>query len=58
MPIIRKIVPIGGSKGITLPASWFEWIKRENGVDINEVLIEVDKVLIISPIIPKKEGVH
>lgn len=57
MPIIRKVIEVGNSKGITLPSSWLEFLERETGVEIIEVAVEVDKVLTIAPIIPKKEVV-
>jgi len=55
MPIIRKVVKVGDSKGITIPKSWLDYIEKENEVEVTEVAIEVDKVLIIKPILPKKE---
>jgi len=54
LPLIRKIVPIGGSRGITLPKSWLELIQREEGMEITEVAVEVDNVLTVKPILPKK----
>jgi hypothetical protein len=54
MPIIRKILPIGGSQAITLPRSWLDWIERETGKRPTEVLIEVNGILKVSPIIEKK----
>ena len=53
MPIIRKIVPIGGSHGITLPSSWLEWIERETGQRPTEVTIEVNGILKVAPVIEK-----
>ena len=55
MPIIRKIIGVGSSKAVTIPKSWLELIERETGFEILEVAVEVDKVLTISPIFPKKE---
>lgn len=55
MPIIRKVVKVGDSKGVTIPKSWLDYIEKENEVEVREVAIEVDKVLIIKPILPKKE---
>jgi antitoxin component of MazEF toxin-antitoxin module len=54
-PIIRKVVAVGDSKGITIPKSWLDFVERECGSTIEEVAIEVDKVLIVSPILPKKK---
>jgi antitoxin component of MazEF toxin-antitoxin module len=55
MPIIRKIITVGTSKAVSLPKSWLEYLERESGQKITEVAVEVDKVLTISPIFPKKE---
>jgi len=54
MPIVRKLLQVGDSKGITLPKSWIEFFEKETGQRIREVAIEVDRVLIISPIMSKK----
>jgi len=56
MPIIRKVTTVGASRGITLPKSWLEWIERETGQQVREVAIEIDKVLTITPILPKKQA--
>jgi len=40
---------------VTVPKAWLDYLQRETGQEITEVALEVDKVLIISPIIPKKE---
>ena len=55
MPIIRKIISIGGSHGITIPKDWLEWIERTEGKKITEVTIEVNGILKIAPIIKKDE---
>ena len=55
MPMIKKIVMIGGSQGITLPSSWLDWIDRETGKRPKEVTIEVNGVLKISPVLEKAE---
>jgi len=54
MPIIRKVVKVGDSRGMTIPKSWLEFLEKENGQEILEVAIEVDKVLTVSPILTKK----
>ena len=56
MPIIRKIIAVGTSKAVSLPKSWLEYLERESGQKITEVAVEVDNVLTISPIFPKKEA--
>jgi len=54
MPLIRKIIQVGTAKAVSLPAEWLRWIERETGVKPTEVAIEVDQVLIIKPVLPKK----
>jgi antitoxin component of MazEF toxin-antitoxin module len=55
MPIIRKILRVGNSKAVSIPKSWLEFYERDGGFVITEVAIEVDKVLTITPILPRKE---
>jgi len=55
MPIIRKLIPIGASKAITLPKTWLEYFEKELGKPIKYVAIEVDSELKIVPYIEKKE---
>ena len=54
MPIIRKIIPIGGSHGITIPKQWLEWIERTTGQRVTEVTVEINGFLKIAPIIEKE----
>ena len=56
MPIIRKIIPIGGSHGVTIPKDWLEWIERTTGKKIREVTVEVNGVLKIAPILENFRG--
>lgn len=53
MPIIRKVFHVGNAQAISLPKQWLDWLKREYGVEIREVLIEIDQELRIIPFIPK-----
>ena len=55
MPIIRKVIDIGHSKGITIPKSWFEYFRKETGVEVTEVTMEVNRILKVSPVLPKKQ---
>lgn len=56
MPIIRKVIDVGKtSKGVILPKSWLKFYEKEAGVEITELAIEVNRVLKIEPILPKKE---
>jgi len=56
VPIVRKVIDLRTSRAITLPKSWLEFLEKEHGVEIKEVAIEVDRVLTIEPILPKKKG--
>jgi len=54
MPIIRKVIDVGNSKMVSLPKDWFKYYEKVEGVEIREVAIEVNRVLKIWPIMPKK----
>jgi hypothetical protein len=57
IPLIRKIIDIGKtSKGVILPKSWLENFERETGKIIEHVTVEVNGILTIRPIIPKKSN--
>jgi len=58
MPIIRKVVPIGNSKAVFLPKSWFDYYEEHEGITIENVAIEVNRTLKISPLPTKKECVR
>ena len=49
MPILRKVIDHGDSRGVTLPASWIELIELESGKKLNEVTMEVSGSIIIKP---------
>jgi antitoxin component of MazEF toxin-antitoxin module len=51
MPLVRKIVKIGSSRGITLPEDWLRWLEIKFGEKPEAVLIEVDEELRIKPIV-------
>ena len=55
MPIIRKVVQIGDSKGVSFPKSWIDYIEETKGQKLEEVMIEVNGSLIITPKL-KEEG--
>ena len=55
MPLIRKIIKVGGSKAVTLPTEWLRWVKRKTGQEPTEVAIEVDDNLTIIPIVKEQE---
>jgi antitoxin component of MazEF toxin-antitoxin module len=51
MPLVRKIVKIGSSRGITLPEDWLRWLEMKLGEKPEAVLIEVDEELRIKPLV-------
>ncbi len=48
MPQIRKLLKVGTSRGITLPATWLSEIEERQG-KIAELLIEVDGSILVRP---------
>jgi len=56
MPIIRKLIQVGTSKAITIPKSWLEYFKIHEGIEITEVAVEINKILKIMPILPKRQN--
>jgi antitoxin component of MazEF toxin-antitoxin module len=56
MPLLKKIVVHGGSRGVNLPASWLTLIEKETGQKLREVLMEVNGEITIRPLIEKKLG--
>jgi hypothetical protein len=55
MPIIRKVTTVGEAKGITLPKSWLDWVERQTGKPVREVLLEIDKTITIIPILEEQK---
>jgi hypothetical protein len=51
MPILRKVTTVGEAKGITLPKAWLDWIERQTGQPVKEVLLEIDKTITIIPLL-------
>lgn len=54
MPSIKKVITIGGSKGVTLDRGWLKLQKQRLGAEIKEVLV-TDHMngLIIVPVDPE-----
>jgi len=50
MPMIRKIIQVGTSKGVILPKSWLDFLEKKHG-KIDAVSMEVNGQLIIKPIL-------
>jgi hypothetical protein len=55
MPLIRKVIEVGTSRAVTIPKDWLEFYEKQFGKPIEEVAIEVNKVLKIMPLIPKEK---
>jgi len=53
--MIRKIIQVGTSRAISIPKTWLDYYEKKAGVEIKEVAMEVNRVLTIKPIIPKKK---
>lgn len=53
MPIIRKLVTVGSSRGVTLPKSWLENVERSCG-PITALAMEVDGKITLEPLVTKK----
>lgn len=53
MPLKRKICRIGTGLAVFLPKSWVDLLEEKHG-RIEAVTMEVNDVLTIAPILPKK----
>ena len=55
MPIVRKLIGVGKtSKAVILPKGWLEFYEAESGKKIDAVTLEVNKVLIVAPLLREK----
>lgn len=58
MPLIKKIFSVGPtSKAIVIPKSWLTYYEQQTGQKITELAMEVDRVLVVQPILSRKEQV-
>jgi hypothetical protein len=56
LPIIRKVIPIGKtSKAVIIPKSWLQFFEQESGQPIENVAIEVNRILKITPILQRRK---
>ena len=59
MPIIRKMVQVGASKGVTLPKSWIEDAENAHGQKIEAIAMEINGLITLSPVFePKTEKLN
>jgi hypothetical protein len=50
LPLVRKIVSNGSSRGVNLPASWIAFIEKESGQPLKEIVMDVcGNVITIRP---------
>ena len=49
LPIVRKVLRIGDSKGVSFPKSWIDYFEETKGQKMEEVIIEVNGSLVITP---------
>jgi hypothetical protein len=55
LPIVRKIISVGKtSKAVIIPKSWLTYLESEAGKPIENVAVEVNRVLKITAIVPKE----
>lgn len=55
VPIVRKLIDLRTSKGITLPKSWLENAEQEAGKKIIALALEVDRIITVTPVFEKKK---
>jgi len=53
MPLLRKIVDIGGGKAVFLPKSWLQYYEETYGQRIEKIAMEVNKQLKLWPVLLK-----
>jgi len=51
MPVKRKVIIIGDSRGITIPKSWLELVEKQIGQRLEHVAMEIDSSLTIVPMV-------
>ncbi len=54
MPLSRKIIKVGHSRGTTFPKGWLKMVEANIGKEVNEVSIEVNGGLTILPMVDGK----
>jgi len=57
LPLLRKIVKIGNSRCVSLPATWLEYYEKELGKEIKNVAMVIKgRFITISPYFEKEVG--
>lgn len=49
MRIVKKILPVGGSKGIIIPKIWLDSIEAQTGNPVTKVILEINGSITIKP---------
>ncbi len=49
MPLIRKLIKVGNSKAVVIPPDWLKHHESQSGSPIEEMLMEVDGIITLSP---------
>ena len=56
MPLLQRIIKIGNSRAMVLPASWLEFYERKTGAPITQIEIEVNDAMIVRPHLKPEVG--
>ena len=47
MPLTRKLITVGNSQAVVIPADWINYYEKKMGHPIQTLLMEVNNVIII-----------
>lgn len=47
MPLIRKIIKVGNSRAIVIPASWLKYHEDKHG-EVTEILMELNNIITLA----------
>jgi antitoxin component of MazEF toxin-antitoxin module len=53
LPIIKKLIVVGDSKAVTIPATWLQFAEEQKHKKIVAIAMEINGKLILSPIFEK-----
>ncbi len=48
MPLKRKLIKVGDSRAVILPADWLRYYEGKTGREIENVLLEVNNVITLT----------
>ena len=48
MPLKRKLIKVGNSRAVIIPASWLTFYQDKLGKPVTEVLLEVNNVITVA----------